>query len=302
MMIHDAAVKIIDAHVHLWNLSQSINSWVSKGNNPALQRNFTINDYIAEHPSCNGIVTIEAADCESSLLEVKWLNQLLLDYQPNKLKHIAYIDMFQGNDEFAENLQLFQHYPFVCGFRQIMAYADQAAYSPCATDCTLDQLSMHNLFINLCSLARNNYIFNCQMYPNQLLRIVEIIRSSKVKCIIDHCGLPNGLKTKAHSEWLTMLQQYCELASFKISGLDHTMLDGSFDQICAAMLEIIPLKQLHYGSNFPIVQSSPDKILFNYLNSVDKESIVQESTGQEFAVRKAIDEIFYLNSKNFFNF
>ena len=231
-------MQFIDTHIHLWNLDNNINKWVVNSNNSRLIHNYTLDDYTSTYPSATEIITVEAADGVFSLNEVAWIHQ----YVKNnliKIKHIAYIDMMQNPKQFETSLQQFRQYNFVIGFRDTMSFSKSSNYSPCNADMTTDKTKLDNLAHNLICLAQNNYIFNAQMYPSQLLQISNIIRNSSVNCIIDHCGLPDFTTSESKNEWLNMLHEYGQIAKFKISGLNLNNNNENITEICENIFKIL---------------------------------------------------------------
>lgn len=251
-------MQFIDTHLHLWDLDQQINSWVINSNDSRLGQNYLPCDYFkwVGNSLPDGFITIEAADGSKTLQEVKWLSEILKSYSGQiKHRHIAYIDTTQPSDLFARQLELFKQYSFVAGFRDIGAYSKTASYSPCSEDITLNPDKMINLGKNLKLLQQNNYIYNCQMYPEQLLQIYPEIIESKIKCIIDHGGLPIINCQESYALWQQMLSKYSgSEVYFKLSGLD---INNNWDKrnlVFDTIISKIPVERLVYGSNFPLLQ------------------------------------------------
>ena len=148
-------------------------------------------------------------------------------------------------------------FPVVCGFRHILAFSTNSAYSPAGADFTLNPRLMQNFACNLNLLHQQNYIFDCQMYPEQLIRALPVIQNSQVRCVIDHCGLPLIQKGQVAAAWLEMLQHYSgSRIMFKLSGFD--LNDNLLQQqvIVEKIVETLKIEQLVWGSNFPLNQTS----------------------------------------------
>ena len=258
------SAEYIDAHVHLWDLKSAINSWVINGQDQRIKQNFLLDDYLYSNKSKpNGLVTIEAADGDHSIDEVKWLaNQPFHGIQH---KHIAYLDLLQHPLDFIAALAEFADYPFVRGFRHILSYSPNSIYSPCNSDFSSERGKVQNLYQNLSLLHSRKYIFNCQMYPRQLLNIKDIIVDSKVKCIIDHCGLP-VVHGEQLDEWLAMLEVYKNTnVYFKLSGFDINNNQTNFKLILDSLLEKISDNRLVFGSNYPLAGEGALKLLQDFL-------------------------------------
>jgi predicted TIM-barrel fold metal-dependent hydrolase len=235
-----------DTHLHLWDLHNQINNWVINSKNPQLLKNASVDDYLQSYPDTTHLLTIEAADSAHSLAEVKWLNNIVTSIA-NKitLYHCAYIDLLQLPDKFNQQLEQFQAYKFVVGFRHIMSYSKISQYSPCNDDMTINKDNLARLKTNLTTLAQNNYIFNCHMYPEQLLKIIDIINESKVSCIVDHCGLPLLDNKASLATWNNLLKTATNSnIYFKISGLDINQSYKGIDYILEQMFKQLSHKKI----------------------------------------------------------
>jgi len=252
-------MQFIDSHLHLWDLSQKINSWVAKSNDPYLMQNFTLDElmgfYAKEH-FLAGFITIEAADGNKTLDEVRWLSRISQSLPSNILyKHIAHIDTTQNPEQFSKELERFKPFDIVTGFRDICSFSENSSYSPCSTDITFNRDKLENLEKNLRLLKQNSYIYNCQMYPDQLLRIYPIIIESKVTTIIDHCGLPLLTNDEEFTIWQSMLDKYTQSNTiFKLSGLDMNDNWDNRVKIIQTMVDKVSMNKLIYGSNFPLLK------------------------------------------------
>lgn len=264
-------MKYIDSHVHFWDLHLNINTWVKNYNE--LSKNFMLGDFLADNPKPYGIVTVEAADGINTVKEVDWISKVILKNSKNiQIKHITYIDILQSPVDFIEALKVFLDYPFVCGFRHILAHSTNSKYSPTDTDATINNELMNNIYQNLSLLHSYNYIFNCQMYPDQLSRISKIIFDSKVKCVIDHCGLPE----LDRNDWLSMLDIYKNSnAFFKVSGFDINNNQINVKSILDIILDKISHKHLIFGSNYPLVRSNSLFEISNLIKSRNDDTLLK---------------------------
>lgn len=283
-------MRFIDTHIHLWDLSQGINAWFFKEAEP-LKRNFSLSDYLSKNTTPAGIVTVEAASSPYSLNEVKWINNnVASNGQGIKIRHIAFIDVLQDSSSFGVALEEFFAYPIITGFRHILSNSKIAKYSPCDFDTTINDKQQANLFVNLQLLKQHNYIFECQMYPSQLIRAYPMLIQSGVACVIDHCGLPILDKGQnEYQEWLNMLDCYkSSNIMFKLSGFDLNDNISRVEQITLALLKVIPVPNLVLGSNYPL---SPD-IVWERLISVLNSNCTQQQ----------IEQMLFANASRFFKF
>lgn len=268
--------QYIDAHVHLWDLYNNINSWVINGSDENLKHNFLLNNYVSDVPKPECIVTIEASDGSKTISEVQWVNSIMLNNPENiKFKHIAYINMLQSPLLFKKDLSKFNPYKFISGFRHIMSYSSLSQYSPCETDFTVNKILLDNLHQNLLLLSDCDYIFNCQMYPGQLIKIRDIVIDSQVKCVIDHCGLPI---MENYLIWLEMLAMYNHSKIyFKLSGFDINNNQKNYAAIVSDILKNISDNNLIFGSNYPFSQELGYNLINNYLLRVAGPEITDKA-------------------------
>ncbi len=268
-------MKFIDTHVHFWDLAQRINDWVE--NEPSLKRNFILSDYLSNNPKPEAIITVEAANGKDSLKEAKWIEQFITNNSYGiKIKHIAFIDILQSSQEFINNLQSYIKLPIVIGFRHILSYSSSSRYSPAAFDFTKNTKLLSNFNTNLAILKDNDYIFNCQMYPDQLLKVQDLIIKSGVRCIVDHCGLPILTNKLNYLLWLNMLKYYKDSGiKFKLSGFDINNNELYHDEIISTMLDGLHSTQLVYGSNYPLTQSKSLEKLLEKLYSLNRKHLKQ---------------------------
>ena len=278
----------IDSHVHLWNLKQNINSWVLKDNKAKyLPHHFEVSDYLKTKLDPKQIITVEAADNHYALNEAIWINNIILNLAANiTLKHIGHIDMLLGHEDFILELEKYRQFTFIIGFRDILAFSHQAEYCPYFEDITLNPTKLLNLTRNLKTLKENNYIFSCQMYPDQLLRIYNIITIIKVTCIIDHCGLPILNSKFEHRRWLEMLKLYNGVATFKLSGFDINQNQYQIKRIISDLQKYIAPENIIFGSNLPItsitiIEKVKDLICDHY-NIRDQHKIIYENANKLF--------------------
>jgi L-fuconolactonase len=270
--------RLIDTHTHFWDLNNQINSWVVNSGNEYLMQNHGFETYAND---VYGVVIVEAADGQHSLQESKWLEDTcLVNNHATAIRHIAHINMLQDQDDFLHQLEKFATYPFVVGFRHILAYDNEVSYSPCIADVTKGGPALANLVQNLVTLRNKGYLFNCQMYPNQLLRMEEILLDTRVSCAIDHCALPVYADEKKRNDWLAVLKIYGESdISFKISGFDMNNNKDNFAAIMDHMFENIEPAKLVFGSNYPL-SGSIDSV--NQLKDYLQQNNLDQYTEQIF--------------------
>ena len=231
-------MKIIDSHIHFWNIDKKLNEWVNTADLPSI---VSPNDF-----SSDGFIHVEAhSEKHDSLCEYKWLKK----YFPNKnIKIVAFIDFTQHISLFEQKAIQFGEITDIVGVRQIMATSNKSQYSPYNKDIALDFSSKLEI------LAKNNLVFDCQMYPDQLIKYIDIIIKSNVIMALEHFGLPILADNKNMSLWNVVLKEIEQSQNtfIKLSGLELNNDNNKIAQCLDIVLRTVNSGKLCYGSNYPI--------------------------------------------------
>ena len=279
-------MRIVDTHAHFWQLNQNINRWVLKQPNRPLKQDFLPQNL--QQKMANqllGVVHIEAHDSKvETEKEIQWL-QCLQEKTPKlKIKHIAYVDITQSSDQFSKKIANLKNYPQVVGIRHILAFENGVDYCPQSED-----ISEHpNLVGNLMILADNNFIFDCQAYPRQLLQLLPVFKQSKVMTAIEHLGLPIWENKMQKNIWQQSMLELSRLENvfLKLSGLAMLdQLDYAKD-IIEYVLKCFKCSRLMYGSNNPVCLTE---------NPMQWVGILEDIIGMD-------QDIFYQNGVKFYQF
>lgn len=264
-------MKIIDTHIHFWDLSNKINNWVSRETNePFLNKNYMPDMLtgICTADLC-GVLHVEAHDSEiPTTIEIEWLESVMQANTGLKYWHIAFADITAPVADFQNMITQIKTYKNVVGIRHIMSHRPGFKYSPCKEDLSKNS----NILQNLTYLAQNNLIFDCQMYPNQIENILPAISSSNVTTLIDHLVLPqweiNG--DDDHKMWMETIAKLALLDNvyIKVSGLDMFKQEAEFNSVIKHFFETFPIKRSMYGSNYPVSFNHDYNFWHNYLNKL----------------------------------
>ncbi len=264
-------MKIIDPHLHLFDLSLGDYSWLQAKNPPywpdkqLINRNFTIADLRLPAPFEHAaFVHIEAGFSNSQpWLEIEWLERLCpqkpLDITrflaattskqatPN-MKTIACIDLQQSTADFAEQIVKFSHYRSIAGFRHILD--EQAS----------ELLENSQVQQNLHYLSESGFIFECQLDGadsaaiEQLCKLLE--RTPRLKIIINHAAFPS-LNAPSFITWQTNMQKLALFSNLYIKASGWEMLNRAYDSrqietIVSLLIDYFSLQRVMLASNFPL--------------------------------------------------
>lgn len=201
-------MHLVDTHQHLWDLKQFPYSWTA--GIPALNRSFTIDDYLAAAAG-TGITKTVFMECDVD--------------EPHALDEARHVQMLAGrhpliagiiasgrpeHEGFAQHLEQLALLPKLRGVRRVL-------HTP------PDELSQQTQFReNLRSLPQFNLTFDLCLLARQLPIGAELVRATpEVTYILDHCGVPD---VKGHAldpwrEYINKLAALPNIAACKISGL-----------------------------------------------------------------------------------
>ena len=247
-------MKIIDPHLHLFNLEQGDYHWLKKETPPfwpdkqIINRSFNEEDLKVNSPNeLAGFVHIEAGfDNENPWQEIAWLES----HCKLPFRSVAAIDLTLDENAFIQQIDKLLPYTSVVGCRHIL---DEQAHQ------ILQQQSVQN---NLAHLASKQLSFDLQMSlvdERSLALLAKILTDiPSLRVIIDHAGLPSNQSATAIKNWqvgLKTLSQFKHCA-IKCSGWEMIDRDYSFDwlaMIINSCIDSFGDKRVMFASNFPLV-------------------------------------------------
>ncbi len=247
-------IKIIDPHLHLFDLSQGQYGWLEPDCAPfwpdkhVIARNFSTADLgLSPEFELAGFVHIEAGfDNKNPWREVAWLES----HCKLPFRSVAAVNLMLDEDAFIQQVDKLLQYTSVVGCRHIL---DEQAHQ------ILQQQSVQN---NLAHLASKQLSFDLQMSlvdERSLALLAKILTNiPSLRVIIDHAGLPSNQSATAIKNWqvgLKTLSQFDQCA-VKCSGWEMIDRDYSFDSITMIINNCIDSfgdKRVMFASNFPLV-------------------------------------------------
>ncbi|QWU99432.1 amidohydrolase family protein [Francisella salimarina] len=230
--------KIIDSHIHFWDIDNGYNRWVKDTDLPTkvLPSDFKIDNF----------VHIEAhAEDIDHLCEYKWL---VANFSNKNIKVIAFVDFTQNVQSFEQKIIELSSCRDIVGVRQIMSKDSGAKYSP------FDKEIPSDLFEKLVILKKYNMIFECQMYPQQFVSAVSDILKSNVTCCVEHFGLPIKTRNDNLLYWRDLLRcvDNHQNLYLKLSGGDLNNDEDDIKEILNEVKDSVDTSKLCYGSNYPV--------------------------------------------------
>jgi predicted TIM-barrel fold metal-dependent hydrolase len=256
-------LRIVDPHVHLWDLSRARYGWLQDDplpNNPAgdmsaiAHRDYLIGDYMADTVGwrVDKIVHVEAGQpIGRQLDETDWLQATADQYgYPHGI--VAGADLLDPDLEAL--LEAHAARPNVRGIRQIVCWHED----PLKTYTDRDLLRDPAWTAGLAKLAPLGLSFDLQLYPSQMATAAILAaRNPDLAMIVNHAGLPTDRDAAGMERWRTGLRLLAAQpqVSIKISGLgitDRAWTLESLRPIVLECIEVFGADRAMFASDFPV--------------------------------------------------
>ena len=256
-------LRIVDPHVHLWDLSRARYGWLQDDplpNNPAgdmsgvANRDYLLDDYRADTAGwrVDKIVHVECGlPIGEQLAETDWL-QAMADEEDAPQGIVAGADLL--DPDLDALLEAHAARPNVRGIRQIVCWhAD-----PLKTYTDRDLLRDPTWVSGLAKLTRHGLSFDLQLYPSQMATAAIVAsRLPDVPMIVNHAGLPTDRDEAGMARWRTGLRLLAAQPqiAIKISGLGITDRAWTMESLRPIVLECIEafgIQRCMFASDFPV--------------------------------------------------
>lgn len=259
----DTDLRIVDPHVHLWDLSRARYGWLQDEplpNNPAgdmrpiAGRDYLLKDYLADTTGwrVDKIVHVEAGMPRGEQLgETDWL-QAMADAYGYPQGVVAGADLLDpGLDALLEAHAARAN---VRGVRQIVCWHEDPLKTYTEHDLLLDPAWV----AGFSKLARHGLSFDLQLYPSQMATAAELAaRYPDVPMIVNHAGLPTDRDEVGMERWRAGLRLLAARpqVSIKISGLgitDRAWTTESLRPIVLECIDAFGTGRAMFASDFPV--------------------------------------------------
>ena len=155
--------KIIDTHIHFWDLNKYSYDWINKSSNDQLKKNYLLDNFLEDSKILNlvKVVHVEAnINIQNNINETRWLQSIAntnVKGMPNGI--IGFIDL--TNDCAEEHLELHMQFSNFRGIRQILRYEKEEKNNK------LNLLENEKWINNLKLLEKNNLLFDLLIFYHQ---------------------------------------------------------------------------------------------------------------------------------------
>ncbi|MCF6194402.1 MAG: amidohydrolase family protein [Kangiellaceae bacterium] len=301
-------MKIIDPHIHLFNLSQGDYFWLKAENPPfwpdknLINNSFTENDLELITPlELTGYVHIEAGFDNQK----PWRELACLEKTSGKsFRAIANIDLTAPSQKFEQDLVMLAEHRTFIGVRHLL---DDQALSLLSNKQVRKNLRTFNAF-KKSTLNTNTYhrlIFETQL-PLAKNVIVEALcdvieENSELNFIINHAGFPPvNIQTFEWQQWRKNLQQLAMFSNVAIKCSGWEMIDRQYqpywlNKNLTEIFEIFGANKVMLASNFPLCLFSQQSYQ-NYWRQIIDSEFLRTLTKRE---RNALC---YDNAFNYYGF
>ncbi len=257
-----AEVPILDAHMHVWDLSLGKHPWLigppiafRYGDYGPIRRSFGIADYrrAAAGFDLRGTVYVEAEwDPADPLGETRWVHALAArEGLPSAMVAQAWLD----RDDVEEVLAAQAAFPLVRGIR----HKPRAARSPDHVEAGVPgSLSCPRFARGFALLARYGLSFDLQVPWWHLGEAYQLfVRYPAVEVVLNHTGLPADRTREGLEGWRAAMRRIAKLpqVAVKISGLGRPgrrwTVEANRD-VVETVLELFGIERCLFASNWPV--------------------------------------------------
>jgi predicted TIM-barrel fold metal-dependent hydrolase len=251
-------MKIIDPHLHLFDLSQGNYHWLQETNPPfwpdkqLIHKSFNEKDITLDNGlALAGFVHIEAGfDNLKPWREIQWLERSIT----TPFKAIASADLMSDTKVFTEQITKLLQFSSVIGIRHIF------------DDDALKIIQHRNTLANIKLIAQLGLIFELQMPiadKNAVSKFSQLLsQCPTLNVVINHCGFPM-LNANSNDSWrdgLTILAEH-DAVNVKCSGwemMTRHYQPNELADVVHQVIDIFSINNVMLASNFPLTLFSRD--------------------------------------------
>lgn len=273
--------KIIDPHLHFFNLDIGQYHWLKSENPPywddkgIIQKNFSEKDLIlSPHLNLESFVHVEAGfNNELPSKEIEWLEKVI----SKPFKSIATCNLQQNHILFNKNIEELKRFISFIGVRDII---DQNGHK---------LLSNQEALRNFEILNENKLIFELQIDKlsntnNEFIK--EITKAfPNIKFVLNHIGFPAYSHNNFDTIRLLKDLNQCENLYIKASGWE--MMNRKYESIfveniMSALINHFDTNKIMLASNFPLnlFKGSYEELWNNYFHMFNDEQLTHKLTYQ----------------------
>lgn len=252
-------MRIIDAHHHLWDLSELHYPWLTTeiqpktyGDYSAIRRNYLIEDFLADVDSAGVSKSVHLAAGTEPFAETAWLEETANAVDRSRgFPHAIVAGADLTVDDLEQGLERQAALSGrMRGVRQILSKAVTAGHD--------DPSRNPAWHAGVGMLAKHDFSLDLQVHPTQLDLAVGLARDNpELTVIMDHCALVDQRDPESLELWRRGVTALAGLPNvrMKISAFMLYDLDFTTDSIRPIVHELVNLfgaDRSFFASNFPV--------------------------------------------------
>ena len=261
--------KIIDTHIHLWDLQKYSYDWIKSASAEKLKENYVLENFLQDSNSLNVEKAIHVqAEINTNLniQETKWLQSIADNNTkgiPNAI--IGFVDLAQDNVE--EELEQHMQFCNFRGIRQILKYENKEENNE--PNLLKNEKWNHNLKF----LEKKNLSFDLLIFYHQYKQAASVIDNyPQLHFVINHTLWPQDVSDENFALWqnaINILASF-ENVSIKLSGFGERDSNWKLENIKGFVnytIEKFGIERCMFASNFPVDRANSTKLYSDYWNA-----------------------------------
>ena len=287
--------KIIDTHIHLWDLNKYSYDWIINSSNNKLNKNYLLENFLEDSKILNihKVVHVEAnINVQNNINETRWLQSIANNNDkgiPNAI--IGFIDL--TNEHVEEELNQHMQFSNFRGIRQILRYDEKEQNIGC------NLLENEKWINNLKLLEKKELLFDLLIYYHQFKQAAKVINKYPyLQFIINHALGTYKYYPENFVLWQDAIDTLSsfENVSIKLSGFSERISnDWNHNDIKPFIdysIEKFSVDRCMFGTNFPVDKAFSNKRYSDYWKAY------QDITS--YLSVKENDNLFYKNAEKFY--
>jgi len=240
----NSSARVIDTHVHFWDLNNDGMDWPSS-ENVVLYRNYLSSEFEKAMKDVDVEINYILVQVRQSYEETDWYLQLA-EQIDNILGIVGWVDL--KDEQLEKKLTEYKCNPYFIGVRHIVEGEED-----------LEWLCRPDVLRGLEILERLDVCYDLLITPKHFSIATEVMKKfPKLKVIVDHMAKPN-MKIDDLEKWEDGLKALADLPNVycKISGLADRIEDPqskqeNFNKYILGAVRIFGSKRCAFGSDWPV--------------------------------------------------
>jgi len=288
-------LKIIDAHMHTWDLDKNRYPWLQEnaremwlGDFSPLKKSYLIDRYLDDIKGCNvtKCIHLQAQMSGEAHIETEWLQEAK-ERTGFPSGFIGFCDLSRDD---AENVILrHMEYSAIRGIRQDLNWHKDPFYRFCDDPNLMQDRTWSK---NFKLLQKNALSFDLQIYAaHQHEAAYQLIKLNEgTNFVLNHSGAPYDKSKEGMELWLKGIKKLSTLPNLytKLSGFDMYDHNWTVESLAEPILQVVDcfgVDKCLFASNFPVSKLyrsyrellDAHMAILSFLNQSEKEKIFHDN-------------------------